>query len=147
MKYILDNIDDGQISVMASFGKKISYTFVFTRLCHEIIQYDQIPLRYVQVIHFVDIFGNAFIELDSRNRPHHIKIGLLPLTISADDTLRRWTYSFLCILQDRFHSCSLAALCTFSYDASKWVLHNTGPVDNNTGLGWSSRSVSCILVT
>jgi hypothetical protein len=34
--------------VMASFGKKISYTFIFTRLCYEIIQYDQIPLRYVQ---------------------------------------------------------------------------------------------------
>ena len=52
MKYILDNIDDRQISVMTSFRKKISYTFVFTRLCHEIIQYDLIPLRYVQVIHF-----------------------------------------------------------------------------------------------
>jgi hypothetical protein len=71
MKYTLDNIDDGQISVMASFGKKISYTFVFTRLCHEIVQYDQIRLGYVQVIHFVDIFGNAFIELDFRNRPQH----------------------------------------------------------------------------
>ena len=89
MKYILDNIEDGQISVMASFGKKMSYTFVFIRLCHEIVQYDQIPLRYVQVIHFVDIFWNAFIELDSRSRPQHIKIGGLPLTITPDDSLGR----------------------------------------------------------
>jgi hypothetical protein len=50
MKYILGNIDDEQISVVASFGKKISYTFVFARLSNEIAQYDQIPLRYVQVI-------------------------------------------------------------------------------------------------
>ena len=33
------------------------------------IQYDQIPLRYVQVTSVVDIVGNAFIELDSRHRP------------------------------------------------------------------------------
>ena len=64
MKYVLDNIDDGQISMMSSFGKKISYTFVFTRLCHEIVQYDQIPLRFVQVMYDirVDILGNAFRE-------------------------------------------------------------------------------------
>jgi hypothetical protein len=29
MKYVLGNIDDGKISVIASFRKKISYTFVF----------------------------------------------------------------------------------------------------------------------
>jgi hypothetical protein len=65
MKYILDNIDDRQISMMASFGKKISN----------------------------------------------------------------------------------AALGTPSYDTCERMLHNTGPIDNNTGLGWSARSVSCILVT
>ena len=125
MKYILDNIDDGQISVMASFREKISYTFVFARLHNEIVHYDQIPLRYVQVIHFVDIFGNAFIELDSRHRPQHIKIGWLPLTITPYDALRRWIYSFLCILQERFHPYSLATLCTRSYDAERHTVLNT----------------------
>jgi hypothetical protein len=86
MECILNNIDDGQISVMTSFRKKISYTFVFTRLGHEIVQYDQIPLRYVQVISVVDLVGNAFIELDSRHRPRHIKIRWLPLTITPNDT-------------------------------------------------------------
>ena len=61
MKYILDNIDDGQISMMASFRKKISNTFIFARLSHKVVQYDQIPLRYVQVICLVDIVGDALI--------------------------------------------------------------------------------------
>ena len=117
---------------MASFGKKISYTFVFTRLCHEIVQYDQIPLRYVQVIRFVDILGNAFIELDFRNRPQHIKIGGLPLTITPDDTLRSRTYSRPSILQERFYPYSFATLCTPSYDARKRMLHNTGPIADYT---------------
>jgi hypothetical protein len=52
------------------------------------------------------------IKLDSRHCPQHIEIGWLPLTITPDDTLRRWAYSFLCILQERFHPRSLAALCT-----------------------------------
>jgi hypothetical protein len=71
MKYILDNIDDRQISMMTSFRKKINNTFILARLCHEIVQYDQIPLRYVQVICVVDVFGDALIKLDSRHRPHH----------------------------------------------------------------------------
>jgi hypothetical protein len=60
MKYILNNIDDGQIS-MTSFRKKISNTFIFAGLCHKIIQYDQIPLQNGQVICVVDIVGNALI--------------------------------------------------------------------------------------
>jgi ribonuclease I len=63
MKYILDNIDDGQISVMAFFGKKISNTLIFARLSHKAVQF---PLKYVQVICVVDIVGNAFIKLNSR---------------------------------------------------------------------------------
>jgi hypothetical protein len=55
MKYILNNIDDGQISMMTSFRKKISNTFIFAGLWHKIIQNDQIPLRYVQVTSVVDI--------------------------------------------------------------------------------------------
>jgi hypothetical protein len=76
-----------------------------------------------------------------------IKIRWFPLTITPDDTLRRWTYSFLSILQERFHPYSLAAMCSPSYDTFERMLHNIGPIDNNTGLGWSARSVSCILVT
>ena len=100
--------------------------FVFARLCHEILQHDQIPLRYryVQVISAVYIFGNAFAEFDSRYRSHHIQIGGLPLTITPYDTLRRWTYSFLCILQERFHPYSLTALGTSCNDACKWVFQN-----------------------
>jgi ABC-type uncharacterized transport system fused permease/ATPase subunit len=68
-KYILDNIDDRQISM-------ISNTFILiARLSFKIVQYDQIPLRYVQVIYVVDIVGSALINLDSRHRRHHIKIG------------------------------------------------------------------------
>jgi hypothetical protein len=113
-------------------------------LSNKVVQYDQIPLRYVQVICVVDVFGDALIKLDSRHRSHHIKIGGLPLTITSNDTLRRWTYSFLCILQERFYTYRLAALGTPSYDTCERMLHNN---DNNTGLGWSARSVSCILVT
>jgi hypothetical protein len=40
MKHVLDNVDDGQISVMTCFREKISYTLVFARLCLEIIQCD-----------------------------------------------------------------------------------------------------------
>jgi hypothetical protein len=58
MKYVLDNIDDGQISMMASFRKKISNTFIFARLSHKVVQYDQILFRYVQVICVVDVFGD-----------------------------------------------------------------------------------------
>jgi hypothetical protein len=89
-------------------------------------------LRYVQVIPFVDIFGNAFIELDFRNRPQHIKIRWLSLTITPDDTLRRWTFSRLSILQERFHPYSIAALCTPRYDTRKRMLHNTGPCADYT---------------
>ena len=119
MKYILDNIDDRQISMVTSFRKKIRNTFIFARLSHKIIQYDQIPLRYVQVICVVDIVGDAFIKLDSRHYPHHIKIGRLPLTITPNDTLRSRTYSRLSILQERFHPYSFAALCTSCNDARK----------------------------
>jgi hypothetical protein len=128
MKYILDNIDDGQISMMASFRKKISNTFIFARLSHKVIQYDQIPLRYVQVIGVVDVVGDALIKLDSRHRSHHIKIGGLPLTITPNDTLRSRTYSRLSILQERFYPYGFTALCTPSYDARKRMLHNTGPI-------------------
>ena len=88
---------------MASFRKKSRNTFIFAGLCHKVVQYDQIPLRYVQVICVVDIVGDAFIKLDSRRHPHHIKIGGLPLTITPNDTLRSRTYSRLSILQERFH--------------------------------------------
>ena len=131
--------------MMTSFRKKISNTFVFAGLSHKVVQYDQIPLRYVQVICVVDVFGDALIKLDSRHRSHRIKIGGLPLTIIPNDTLRRWTYSFLCILQERFYPYSLAALGTPSYDTCERMLHNTGPIDNKTGLGWSARSVSYII--
>jgi hypothetical protein len=107
---------------MTSFRKKISYTFVFTRLSHEIVQYDQIPLRYVHDYSVVDIVGKAFIELDSGHRPQHIKIRWLPLTITPDDTLRRWAYSFLYILQENFNPYSLASLGTSCNDACTWVL-------------------------
>jgi hypothetical protein len=70
MKYILDNVDDRQISMMASFRKKISNTLIFARLSHKVVQYDQIQLRYVQVICVVDVFGDALIKLDSRHRSH-----------------------------------------------------------------------------
>jgi hypothetical protein len=50
-------------------------------------------------------------------------------------------------LQERFYPYRLAALGTPSYDTCERMLHNTGPIDNNTGLRWSARSVSCILVT
>ena len=110
MKYILDNIDDRQITMMTSFRKKISQTFILARLCHKIVQYDQIPLRYVQVIGVVDIVGNALIKLDSRHHPHHIKIGRLPLTITPNDTLRSRTYSRLSNLQERLYP-SLLLLC------------------------------------
>jgi hypothetical protein len=103
-------------------------------------------LRYVQVICVVDVFGNGSIKLDPWHRSHHIKIGGLLLTITPNDTLRRWTYSFLCILPERFYPYSLAALGTPSYDTCETMLHNTGPIDNNTGLGCCARSVSCILV-
>ena len=146
MKYIFDNIDDRQISMMTSFRKKISNTSVFAGLSRKVVQYYQIPLRYVQVIYVVDVFGDALIEFDSWHRSLHIKIGGLPLTITPNDTLRRWTYSFLCILQERFYPYSLAALGTPSYDTCERMLRNTGPIDNNTGLRWSARSVSCILV-
>jgi hypothetical protein len=62
MKYILNNIDDGQISIMTSFRKKISNTFIFAGLCHKIIQYDQILLRYVHVISVVDDV-NGYLKL------------------------------------------------------------------------------------
>jgi hypothetical protein len=128
MKYIFDNINDRQISMMTSFRKKISNTFILARLCHEIIHYDQIPLKYVQVICVVDIVGNALTKLDSRHRSHHIKIGGLPLTITPNETLRRRTYSFLCILQERFHPYSLTALGTSCNYACKWVLQSADPL-------------------
>jgi hypothetical protein len=81
-------------------------------------------LRYVQVIHFVDVFGDAFIEFNSRHRSHQVKIGWLPLTLSPDDTLWSRTFSRLSILQERFHPCSLAALGTSCNDACKWVLQD-----------------------
>jgi hypothetical protein len=87
MKYILDNIDDRQIPMMTSFRKKIRNTFILARLCHEIIQYDQIPLRYVQVICVVDIVGNALIKLDYRHRSQYIKRGVLPLTITPNTSV------------------------------------------------------------
>jgi hypothetical protein len=83
------------------------------------------PLRYVHDYSVVDIVGNAFIELESRHRPQHIKIRWLPLTITPDDTLRRWTYSFLYILQENFHPYSLASLGTSCNDACTWVLQNS----------------------
>ena len=114
--------------------KKISNTFILARLCHEIVQCDQIPLRYVQVICVVDIVGNALIKLDSRYRSHHIKIGGLPLTITPNDTLRRRTYSFLCILQERFHPYSLTALGTSCNDACKWVLQNCRSINRHANV-------------
>jgi hypothetical protein len=124
---------------MTSFRKRISNTLSisYSGLSHKVVQYYQIPLRYVQVICVVDVFGDALIEFDSWHRPHHIKIGGLPLTITPNDTSRRWTYSFRCILQERFYPYSLAALGTPSYDTCERMLHNTGPIDNNTGLRWS----------
>jgi hypothetical protein len=52
----------------------------------------------------------------------------LPLTITPNDTLRSRTYSFLCILRKRFHPYGFAALCTPSYNASKWVLKNCNSI-------------------
>jgi hypothetical protein len=141
IKYILDNIDDRQVSMMTSFRKKISNTFILAGLSHKVVQYDQIPLRYVQVICVVDIVGNALIKLDSRYRPYHTKIEGLPLTITPNDTLRRWTNSFLCFLQESFHPRSLAALCTPSYDTCERMLHNTGPIEIVDNHGQSTAQV------
>jgi hypothetical protein len=35
----------------------------------------------------------------------------LPLTITPDDTLRRWTYNFLCLLQGRVFTHTVLSLC------------------------------------
>jgi hypothetical protein len=40
MKFILDVTDERQSSMMASFGKKISNTFIFAGLIHKVVQYD-----------------------------------------------------------------------------------------------------------
>jgi hypothetical protein len=77
------------------------------------------------------------IKLDSRDRSHHIKIGGLPLTITSNDTLRRRTYSFLCILQERFHPYSLIALGTSCNDACNWVLQNCRSINRHANVvGW-----------
>jgi hypothetical protein len=99
------------------------------------------PLRLVQVICVVDIVGDAFIKLDSRHRPHHIKIGRLPLTITPDDTLRSRTYSRLTILQKSFHPHSFAAFCTLSYDARERVLHDCNSIHRKSLLPKITSSI------
>ena len=112
MKYILDNIDDRQISMMTSFRKKISNTFILARLCHEIVQYDKIPLRYVQVICVVDIVGNTLINPICTGGAHKER------TRSAQGAHSPREISPI----------GFAALCTSRNDARKRMLHDCNSV-------------------